>query len=84
MLLRCGGVAALQQRAATPQNGQLLLQLLGEAQSQATVESTKTIRVAVQVRLDNGRQLGSEVVIHVADADSEPYHVLSWRDGLDE
>jgi len=76
--------AVLQQRAATPQNGQVLLSLLGQAQSHATIESNKTVRVAVQVRLDNGRQLGSEVVIYVADADSEPYHVLSWRDGLDE
>ncbi|HKA74026.1 MAG TPA: hypothetical protein VKE26_19635 [Xanthobacteraceae bacterium] len=79
--------AVLQQRTAmpqTPQNGQLLLSLLGEAQSQATIESTKTIRVAAQVRLDSGRQLGAEVVIYVPDADSEPYNVLSWRDGLDE
>src|SRR5262245_43664612 len=79
--------AVLQQRTAmpqTPQNGQVLLSLLGEAQSQATIESTKTIRVAAQVRLDSGRQLGAEVVIYVPDADSEPYNVLSWRDGLDE
>jgi hypothetical protein len=76
--------AVLQQRAATPQNGQILLSLLGQAEGHATIESNKTIRVAVQVRLDNGRQLGSEVVIFVADADSEPYHVLSWRDGVDE
>ena len=76
--------AVLQQRAATPQNGQILLSLLGQAEANATIESNKTIRVAVQVRLDNGRQLGSEVVIYVADADNEPYHVLAWRDGLDE
>jgi general secretion pathway protein K len=76
--------AILRQRTATPQNGQILLSLLGPAQAHATAEPTKTVRVGVQVRLDNGRQLGSEVVIFVPDADSEPYHVLSWRDGLDE
>jgi general secretion pathway protein K len=76
--------AVLRQRTATPQNGQILLSLLGPAETHASMEATKTIRVGVHVRLDNGRQLGSEVIIFVADADSEPYHVLSWRDGLDE
>jgi general secretion pathway protein K len=76
--------AVLRQRVATPQNGQILLQLLGPAQAHASMEATKTLRVTVQVRFDNGRQLGSEAVIFVGDADAEPYHVLSWRDGFDE
>jgi general secretion pathway protein K len=76
--------AVLRQRVATPQNGQILLQLLGPAQAHASMEATKTLHVTVQVRFDNGRQLGSEAVIFVGDADAEPYHVLSWRDGFDE
>ena len=76
--------AILRQRTATPQNGQILLSLLGPAETHASMEATKTVRVAAQIRLDNGRQLGSEVVIFVPDADSEPYRVLSWRDGLEE
>jgi general secretion pathway protein K len=72
------------QRAATPQNGQILLPLLGAAESHASMEPTKTLRVSVQVRLDNGRQLNSDVVVYVPDSDNQPYYVLSWRDGLEE
>jgi general secretion pathway protein K len=75
--------AFLAQRSATPQNGQILLSLLGQSSSHATVEPTKTMRVTVRVSFDNGRQLSSEVVIFVSENDTEPYRVLSWRDGLD-
>jgi general secretion pathway protein K len=75
----------LVQRPATPpQNGQSLLSLLGAAETHASAEPTKTLRVTVQVRLDNGRQLNADVVIYVPDSDNQPYYVLSWRDGLDE
>lgn len=75
--------AFLAQRQATPQNGQILLSLLGPSASHATVEPTKTLRVTVRVSFDNGRQISSEVVIFVSENDTEPYRVLSWRDGMD-
>src|SRR5262249_2845249 len=74
----------LVQRAATPQNGQILLPLLGAAEANASLEPTKTLRVTVQLQFDHGRQTSSDVVIFVADSDTQPYHVLSWRDGLEE
>jgi general secretion pathway protein K len=75
----------LVQRAATPpQNGQSLLPLLGAAETHASVEPSKSLRVTVQVALDNGRQLNADAVIYVPDSDNQPYYVLSWRDGLDE
>ncbi|MFL5065155.1 MAG: general secretion pathway protein GspK [Xanthobacteraceae bacterium] len=75
--------AFLAQRQVTPQNGQILLALLGQSASHATVEPTKTMRVTVRVSFDNGRQISSEVVIFVSENDTEPYRVLSWRDGLE-
>ena len=75
----------LRQRALTPQNGQILLSLLGPAQSHASADATKTMRVAVRISFDNGRQTSAEVVIFVGDgSDPEPYRVLSWQDGMDE
>ena len=71
-------------RAAAPQNGQYLLSMLGPAQTHATADPGKAFRVTVQVVLDNGRRLRSEVVILVPEEDSEPYRVLSWTDDVDE
>ena len=76
--------AVLAQRAATPQNGQLVSALLGSAQSFAMTDDTRSVRVTVRVTFDNGRRLGSEVVILLSDDGPEPYRVLSWRDQLDE
>jgi general secretion pathway protein K len=75
----------LRQRTLTPQNGQILLSLLGPAQAQASADATKTIRVTTRISFDNGRQTSAEVVIFVGDGtDPEPYRVLSWQDALDE
>jgi general secretion pathway protein K len=76
--------AFLAQRAAAPQNGQILLSLLGGAAAHASLEITKTVRVTVRVSLDNGRRTSSEVVIFIGDNDNEPYRVVSWHDALDE
>ena len=73
----------LAQRAATPQNGQLVSALLGPSQSSATVEGGKSTRVAIRVVFDNGHQAASEVVILRLDEGPEPFRVLSWRDQLD-
>jgi general secretion pathway protein K len=76
--------AFLAQRAMAPQNGQILLSLLGGAGTHASIEPTKTTRATIRVNLDNGRQITSETVVFIGDNDNEPYRVLSWRDGLDE
>jgi len=74
----------LVQRQAAPQNRQALLQLLGPAQSQATIEGSKGTRVKVRVDFDNGRRIGSEAVILILEEGNEPYRVLSWRDETDD
>jgi general secretion pathway protein K len=71
-------------RAAAPQNAQNILSLLGPAQVHATADPAKAFRVTVQVVLDNGRRMRSEVVILVPDDDTEPYRVMSWNDDVDE
>jgi len=73
----------LVQRAATPQNGEILMSLLGPAQTHATIQPSRAMRVSVLVAFDNGRRTSSEVVIYIGDNDAEPYRVLSWRDDLD-
>jgi general secretion pathway protein K len=71
-------------RAAAPHNAQYLLSTLGPAQPHATADPGKAFRVTVQVVLDNGRRMRSEVVILVPEEDREPYRVLSWTDDVDE
>lgn len=73
----------LAQRAATPQNGQLVTALLGPSQASATTEGTRSTRVAVQIVFENGHKAASEVVILRLDDGPEPYRVLAWRDLLD-
>jgi general secretion pathway protein K len=76
--------AFLVQRQATPGNGQVLTSLLGPSRGYATLDRGKATRVTVRIAVDNGRRIGSEVVILVFDAGTEPFSVLSWRDELDE
>lgn len=76
--------AILVQRAATPQNGQLVSALLGTASSHATVEGSRATRVLVRIAFDDGRRSGSEAVILMWEQGPEPYRVLSWRDLGDE
>ena len=79
---RLHGVLA--EREAAPQNAQTLLSMLGPAQTHATAEPGKAFRVTVQIVLDNGRRMRSEVVILVPEEDREPYRILSWNDDVDE
>jgi len=76
--------AVLAQRQATPENGQVLMPLLGPAQGYVTMEASKASRVTVRIAFDNGRRTSSEVVILMFEEGTEPYSVLSWRDELDE
>jgi general secretion pathway protein K len=83
-----GTVLALRQNAQAnnqqQQNNQGLLQLLGPAQTMATVEASRAFRLTIGVRFDNGRQRNAEVVIALVDDIQSPYHILSWRDDLDQ
>jgi general secretion pathway protein K len=74
----------LAERATTRHNAEALLKILGPAQAHATADPGKTVRVAVQVALANGRNFRSEAVILVREDDSEPYRVLSMSEDLDE
>jgi general secretion pathway protein K len=76
--------AVLAEREATPQDAQRLLSVLGPAQTHATAEPGKAVRVTVRTALDNGRRMRSDVVIFVHEEDSEPYRILSWNDDVDE
>jgi general secretion pathway protein K len=75
--------AILAQRQAPRPDVPAITALLGPAQSYATTESSKAMRVNVRIQFDNGTQMSSEVVILLGDNDAEPYRTLSWRDDLD-
>jgi general secretion pathway protein K len=72
--------AFLNERATL--SGPSALNPLGAVQNLATTEGSKATRVNVRARLDNGRQIVSEVVILI-DGGEQPYRVLSWQDDVD-
>jgi general secretion pathway protein K len=73
----------LAQRKGNPTDGQAMLSLLGSAGALADAKVNPAARVQAQIRLDNGRSAGAEVVIFILKDDDEPYRVLSWRDDMD-
>ena len=73
----------LVQRKRNPTDGQAMLSLLGSAGASADAKANPAARVQAQIRLDNGRSAGAEVVIFVLKDDDQPYRVLSWRDDMD-
>jgi general secretion pathway protein K len=75
--------AILAQRQAPRPDVPAITALLGPAQTFATTESSKAIRVNVRIQFDNGTQMSSEVVILLVDNDAEPYRTLSWRDDVE-
>jgi general secretion pathway protein K len=74
----------LAQRKATPEDGAVLMQLLGPAQAYATTQGARSSRVSVHVAFANGHRAASEVVMLVLEQGHEPYAVLSWHDDLDQ
>src|SRR4029077_9565706 len=76
--------AVLSQRQAPQPDLRAITALLGPAQSYATAARSKSMRVNVRIRFDNGRQMSSEVVILLLDDGAEPYRIMSWRDDVDE
>lgn len=54
---------------------------LGEAKGSSASEKSQAYRLGICIRLPNGRQTISEVVISLS-SEEEPYRVLSWQDDL--
>ncbi|WP_315764266.1 MULTISPECIES: type II secretion system protein GspK [unclassified Bradyrhizobium] len=60
---------------------QAIARALGEAKASATQDKCEAYRILVRLRLRNGWQTASEVVIGLKSA-ANPYRVLAWRDGI--
>jgi general secretion pathway protein K len=75
--------AVLNLRAVPRQSGNTVLEMLGPAQSGATIDGSKATRVRIAVNFDNGRRTNAAVVILILEDADEPYRVLSWRDDAD-
>jgi general secretion pathway protein K len=54
---------------------------LGAAAQFATTQGSRANRITVNVKLAAGRQYQAEAVVLIMDQDTEPYRLLSWRDG---
>lgn len=76
--------AVLAQRQARPQNAQGLLAMLGPAQTLATIQGNKALRVTARMAFDSGQRMTTEVVIFVLDSGTDPYRILTWRDDADD
>jgi len=49
----------------------------------AASEPRNTLRVAIRIAFENGRQVRAEIVMLLVKDDDEPYRILSWRDDFD-
>jgi general secretion pathway protein K len=79
---RLNAVLALRRRG--PQNAANMLATLGPAQTFATTQGSKALRVNARITFDSGQRMVTEAVIFVLDNGSEPYRILTWRDDADE
>ena len=64
--------AVLNARVSDPGDGRALLELLGPAKSNATVEASKAFRASIAVDFDNGRRVHAEVVFRLKDQGADP------------
>ncbi len=62
----------------------LLVSLAAPDNELVTVEAARSMRVGMNVVLDNGRSSRFEAVVLMAAAVGEPYRVLFWRDKIEE
>jgi general secretion pathway protein K len=69
----------LNQRPALSRDQSAIAAALGPAQAGATIPNSKSFRIVMALKFDNGSRTSSEVVIALGD-DKDPYHVLSWQD----
>jgi len=74
----------LAQRRAGAQNAAGLLAMLGPAQTLATTQGNKALRVTARIAFDSGQRMTTEAVIFVLDSGTEPYRILTWRDDVDD
>ncbi|WP_291692815.1 general secretion pathway protein GspK [Bradyrhizobium sp.] len=68
-------------RASLGNDAAALATALGPAGASAMAQKSKAYRLSIQIRVPDGRQNTSEVVIGL-DGKDEPYRVLSWQDHL--
>jgi hypothetical protein len=47
------------------------------------VQPSRANRVTVDVRFDANRRVRSEAVVLLLEEDTEPFHLLSWRDDIE-
>ena len=69
----------LNDRAALPDDAAAIASALGAAKSSATAQKSQAYRLLISVRLPNGRESSSEIVIGLGGGE-DPYRVLSWQD----
>ena len=69
----------LNDRAALPNDAAAIASALGAAKSSATAQKSQAYRLLIGVRLPNGRESSSEIVIGLGGGE-DPYRVLSWQD----
>ena len=72
----------LLQRQLSPENAKQLLP--PEAQQFATLEGSKTLRVAVRITFDSGRTENAEAVVLLFEDGDQPFAILSWHDKQNE
>lgn len=75
--------AVLAQRATRPADPNRVLQMLGPAQADVTVDGSNATRVRVHIGLPGGRRINAEAVILLLQDAPDPYRVLSWTDDFD-
>jgi general secretion pathway protein K len=70
----------LDDRPALSNDAQAITRALGSAGGSVSSDKSNAYRILVRLRLRNGWQTSSEVVIGLAREET-PYHVLAWHDG---
>jgi general secretion pathway protein K len=71
----------LDDRANLGNDAEAIKRALGSAAASASADKCDAYRILVRLRLRNGWQTASEVVIGLGRDEKTPYHVLAWHDG---
>lgn len=72
----------LRQRQNLPRDIKAIADVLGSAQTGASVQGSDAVRVRATVNFESGRQSVTEVVM-LLDGGDDPYRILSWQDDFD-
>lgn len=73
----------LDQRRSRQNDPRALLALAAPDQELARTESSRTLRISIDIAFDNRRRASSDVVILLLDGGPEPYRLLARRDNVD-